>query len=71
MQRSLNRCPRCDQPLEISRDMWGKYYLCGRCGFTAEDDDELYARNGTPGTEPAPELTRMAGYWLHETTSRR
>jgi hypothetical protein len=21
--------------------MWGKYYLCGGCGFTAEDDDEL------------------------------
>jgi hypothetical protein len=45
MQRIPHRCPRCGQPLGISWDMWGKYYLCGGCGFTAEDDDELNGKS--------------------------
>jgi hypothetical protein len=23
--------------------MWGRFYMCEGCGFTAEDDDELSA----------------------------
>ena len=41
MQRTPQRCPCCSQPLGISWDMWGQYYVCQGCGFTAEDDDEL------------------------------
>jgi len=36
MQRLTHRCPRCDQPLGISWDMWGKYYLCGGIPAKAE-----------------------------------
>jgi len=41
MQRTPQRCPCCSQPLGISWDMWGQYYVCQGCGFTAEDDDAL------------------------------
>ncbi len=41
MQRTPHHCPCCNQPIGISSDMWGQYYLCQDCGFTAEDDDEL------------------------------
>ncbi len=34
-------CPTCHAWLVISWDMWGEYYLCNQCGFTAEDDDDL------------------------------
>lgn len=41
MQRRSHPCPGCSQPLGISWDMWGQFYVCPECGFTAEDDDEL------------------------------
>ncbi|HZP25464.1 MAG TPA: hypothetical protein VFB90_00265 [Dehalococcoidia bacterium] len=34
-------CPSCQGILSISSDMWGHYYFCEDCGFTAEDDDEI------------------------------
>ncbi len=44
MQRTPHRCPHCEQPLLISNDMWGPYYLCEDCGWTAEDDSELVVK---------------------------
>lgn len=41
MQATPHRCPGCNQPIWISNDMWGPYYLCQDCGWTAEDDDDL------------------------------
>jgi len=71
MQRLSHRCPRCDQPLEISCDMWGKYYLCGGCGFTAEDDDELHA-NGVKALPPLmPELTQIEAFRLRQGATRQ
>ena len=43
MQRTSHRCPQCDQALVVQSDMWGPYYLCEKCGWTAEDDDQLKA----------------------------
>ncbi len=42
MQRTVQKCPYCDRELFIYWDMWGDYYLCRECGFTAEDDDDLH-----------------------------
>ena len=39
MQQTPHVCPHCRQPLWLHRDMWGLYYLCDDCGWTAEDDD--------------------------------
>ena len=71
MQRLAHRCPRCDQPLGISCDMWGKYYLCGGCGFTAEDDDELAAGGAGLMSTPGPELTEMEAYWPRQAATRQ
>ncbi len=70
MQRLTNRCPRCDQPLGISWDMWGKYYLCGGCGFTAEDDDELTGTSAEQAPPPQPDLTQIEVYRLRQTAAR-
>ena len=70
MQRSSDCCPRCDQPLRISCDMWGKYYLCGGCGFTAEDDDELNGKAARRVPPPGPELARAEAYQLHKGATR-
>ena len=48
MPRMPRRCPCCSQPLGICRDMWGPYYMCQGCGFTAEDDDELRPHQQIP-----------------------
>lgn len=41
-QRSPPRsCPSCKGDLSVSSDMWGHFYSCENCGFTAEDDDEI------------------------------
>jgi len=69
MQRLSHRCPRCDQPLGISWDMWGKYYLCGGCGFTAEDDDEL-GMGAQQAPPPLPDLTQIEVYRLREPATR-
>lgn len=57
MQRSPHRCPRCSQPLDISWDMWGQFYVCQECGFTAEDDDDLTV---VPEKRPFPALPLWA-----------
>lgn len=36
--RPQRRCPRCGDPLDVSRDMWGEFYVCQECGFATEDD---------------------------------
>ncbi len=71
MQRLTDRCPRCDQPLGISWDMWGRYYLCGGCGFTAEDDDDLNGKAKEPMLPPAAELTQIEAYRLRQDAARR
>jgi len=70
MQRLTYRCPRCDQPLGISCDMWGKYYLCGECGFTAEDDDEITGTHAVPNPPPPPELAQIEVYRLRQPITR-
>ncbi len=60
MQRTLHRCPCCSQPLGISWDMWGQYYVCQDCGFTAEDDDELKPRAAGQPDQPPAFLTVLA-----------
>ena len=70
MQRLPHRCPRCDQPLGISWDMWGKYYLCGGCGFTAEDDDEVNGVYAEPAPPPLGDLTQIEVYRLREPVTR-
>ena len=70
MQRLTHRCPRCDQPLGISWDMWGKYYLCGGCGFTAEDDDEVNGIHAEPAPPSLPDLTEIEVYRLRQPVAR-
>ena len=36
--RPQPHCPRCREPLDVSRDMWGDFYICEGCGFAEEDD---------------------------------
>ncbi len=71
MQRLTHRCPCCEQPLRISWDMWGQYYLCGECGFTAEDDDELNGKAKAPLPSALPELIEIEAYRLHRAAARR
>ncbi len=70
MQLLAYCCPRCDQPLGISWDMWGKYYLCAGCGFTAEDDDELSGKRREPTSTPTPELIRIEAYRRQASSKR-
>jgi hypothetical protein len=70
MQRFSNCCPRCDQPLGISCDMWGKYYLCGACGFTAEDDDDLNGKAAKSAAPPMPTFTQTEAQKLTQSVSR-
>ena len=73
MQRTPQRCPCCSQPLGISWDMWGQYYVCSGCGFTAEDDDELKPRAESKAIPaPPPLLTTVArSYRLWQATQGR
>ena len=57
MQRTSHRCPKCDQLLCIHGDMWGRYYLCEDCGWTAEDDEHLDARAAKRSMVPHHVLT--------------
>lgn len=70
MQLLVYRCPRCDQPLGISWDMWGKYYLCSGCGFTAEDDDELNGKRREATSPPTSELIRIEAYRRQASSKR-
>ena len=70
MQHVSHRCPRCNQPLGISWDMWGKYYLCGGCGFTAEDDDELNGKSREPMPQPTPDLIQDEAHRLWQASSK-
>ena len=71
MQRLSHRCPRCDQPLGISCDMWGKYYLCAGCGFTAEDDDELHTNRVKALPPLMPELTQIETFRHSQAAARQ
>jgi hypothetical protein len=70
MQRLSALCPCCDRPLGISWDMWGKYYLCGACGFTAEDDDDLRGEFGKPTLSAGPDLTQVEAHPPRQTSAR-
>ena len=48
--------------------MWGRYYLCGGCGFTAEDDDELNGK-GKVTTKEVFEKAKVKTKELKEKTS--
>ena len=50
--------------------MWGKYYLCGECGFTAEDDDEITGTHAVPNPPPPPELAQIEVYRLRQPITR-
>ncbi|MBI2912360.1 MAG: hypothetical protein HYY03_00385 [Chloroflexi bacterium] len=41
----------------MSWDMWGQYYVCQDCGFTAEDDDELKPHAASQPDQPPAFLT--------------
>ncbi len=71
MPQMAHRCPCCDQPRGISWDMWGQYYVCGECGFTAEDDDELNGKAKTPLPPPFPELIEIEAYRLRQAATRQ
>jgi len=51
--------------------MWGKYYLCGGCGFTAEDDDELNGKGHEAMLRPASELLQKEAYRSWQASSKR
>ncbi len=72
MQRTPQRCPCCSQPLGMSWDMWGQYYVCQGCGFTAEDDEELKPQAARAPAPPPQFLTTLAHpYELWQATPRR
>jgi hypothetical protein len=50
--------------------MWGKYYLCGACGFTAEDDDDLRGEFGKPTLSAGPDLTQVEAHPPRQTSAR-
>ena len=52
MQRTPHCCPHCRQPIWIHSDMWGPYYLCEDCGWTAEDDEHLTPAALKPESTP-------------------
>jgi transposase-like protein len=70
MQRVESHCPCCGRDLVISWDMWGSYYLCDDCGFTAEDDEELTVERAAPSA-PAPQLATAQTYRQGEPSTRR
>jgi hypothetical protein len=53
--------------------MWGQYYLCAACGFTAEDDDDLTAAQARPAPPPpsVAQLAEMETFRLRQGTARR
>ena len=51
--------------------MWGKYYLCGGCGFTAEDDDELHTNSVRALPPLMPELTQMEAFRHRQAATRQ
>ena len=52
--------------------MWGQYYVCQGCGFTAEDDDELKPLAASEPIQPPMFLTTRANpYEVWQTTHRR
>jgi len=50
--------------------MWGKYYLCGGCGFTAEDDDELNGKSREPMLPATSELIQDEAHRLWQASSK-
>ena len=56
--------------LGISWDMWGKYYLCGGCGFTAEDDDDLNGKSRHAMLPPTSGLLQKEAQRLWQASSK-
>jgi hypothetical protein len=52
MQPTPHSCPHCRERLWIGHDMWGPYYVCDDCGWTAEDDEVLVDESVREGLEP-------------------
>ena len=70
MQRTSHRCPHCEQVLVIHCDMWGPYYLCEGCGWTAEDDDQLKIVPAARGKVPHHVLTVAEAHRAWQTRRR-
>ena len=51
--------------------MWGKYYLCAGCGFTAEDDDELHTNSVKAMPPLMHELTQIGTFRLRQAATRQ
>lgn len=51
--------------------MWGKYYLCGGCGFTAEDDDDLNGKSLHAMPSPASGLLQRETQRLWQASSNK
>jgi hypothetical protein len=51
--------------------MWGQYYLCGSCGFTAEDDDDLTAPHRAVSPPSIGQLAQMETFRLRQTASKQ
>jgi hypothetical protein len=70
VQRTPYRCPHCDQPLMVHSDMWGPYYLCEACGWTAEDDAQLTATPAARTKVPDHVLTVAEAHRAWQTRRR-
>ncbi|MCH8345870.1 MAG: hypothetical protein IIC87_02950 [Chloroflexi bacterium] len=51
--------------------MWGKYYLCAGCGFTAEDDDELHTNSVKAMPPLMHELTQIETFRHRQAATRQ
>lgn len=74
MVHSSANCPRCSAALEISSDMWGRFYACQGCGFTAEDDETLrvewFGSSAVTDDDLPWELRRRVRSLLNDLTCR-
>ena len=72
VQRTPHHCPHCDEALVIHSDMWGPYYLCEGCGWTAEDDDDVAKPAATRAKVPHHVLTVAEAHraWQERRESR-
>jgi len=50
--------------------MWGPYYLCEKCGWTAEDETQLTTTAAAPGKVPHHVLTVAEAHRAWQTRRR-
>lgn len=50
--------------------MWGPYYLCDKCGWTAEDEAQLTTTAAAPGKVPHHVLTVAEAHRAWQTRRR-